>query len=55
MLETVQNHHESHADDYLCLFKDVMRSQKRLRSKIAENEERLLIRKRDEKLSRKEL
>ena len=26
VLETVQNHHETHSDDYLHLFKDVIRS-----------------------------
>ena len=55
VLQKVQSLHEDHAVDYLSMFKQVVRSQKRLRTKIAQNEERLLQRKREEKLSRKEL
>ena len=55
VLQKVQSLHEDHAVDYLSMFKQVVRSQKRLRTKIAQNEERLLLRKREEKLSRKEL
>ena len=55
VLQKVQSLHEDHAVDYLSMFKQVVRSQKRLKTKIAQNEERLLQRKREEKLSRKEL
>ena len=54
MLQIVQALHEENSTDYLGMMKQVVRSQKRLQSKIAQNEERL-AKKRQEKLSRKEL
>lgn len=54
ILHQMQSLHEDHSADYLVVFKRVMQSQKRLKSKIAKNEERL-SRKREEKLNRKEL
>ena len=54
MLQIVQALHEENSTDYLSIMKQVVRSQKRLQSKIAQNEERL-AKKRQEKLSRKEL
>jgi len=51
----MQGLHEDHSADYLNMLKELIRSQKRLKSKIAQNEERLLLRKREEKLNAKEL
>lgn len=55
LLHKVQGLHEDHSADYLYMLKELLRSQKRLKMTVAQNEECLLLRKREEKLNHKEL
>ena len=51
----MQSLHEDHSVDYLNMLNEFVRSQRRLRNKIFQNEEKLLLRKREEKFNNKEL
>lgn len=51
----MQDLHEDHCVDFLSMLKESVRAEKRLKTKISQNEELLIQRKREEKLNRKEL
>ena len=55
LLKKMQGLHEDHSVDFLSMLKESVRAEKRLKAKVAQNEEFLIRKKREEKLNRKEL
>ena len=55
VLEKLRHLFEDHSEDHISLLKKYVSSHKRLQREVEQNRERLIARKRDEKLSRKEL